>query len=174
MEFLVLWLIFGFVAAVVANSRGANGCAAFAIGVLLGPLGIVIAFVMKPQNAVPVAVGGVLPMPPAATRLCPFCQSNIPGNASVCRYCQRESTPSRGVPPTCPSGRPHQWEPSARFPNYFGCPRCGAYERSPSGDVPLCTSGGQHNWKPSELRLGSWGCTRCGIYMEAPQQALGT
>lgn len=45
MGLLFLWLMFGVVSAVVAQNKGRNGCGWFAIGVLLGPFGFILALV---------------------------------------------------------------------------------------------------------------------------------
>lgn len=48
-----VWLLFGIAALVVANSRGLKGPSWFLLGLLLGPLGLLLAFTSKP--AAPVA-----------------------------------------------------------------------------------------------------------------------
>ena len=67
MEFLVIWLIFGVCAAVVASNRGASGCLWFGVGVLLGPIGFALAFTTGAK--------------------CPKCASRISENAKVCPNC---------------------------------------------------------------------------------------
>lgn len=47
MEFLLLWLLFGIVSAVVATNKGRSGCGWFALGVLLGPFGFILALVVS-------------------------------------------------------------------------------------------------------------------------------
>jgi hypothetical protein len=77
---VIIWLICGIGAAVIASNRGANGCVWFAFGVLLGPIGVACAFLNK------------LP-------LCPFCKTGIPKGAVKCRHCQS------AIPPVIPSSR---------------------------------------------------------------------
>ena len=67
MEFLIIWLLFGISAAVVASNRGANGCLWFGIGVLLGPIGFALAFTTGTK--------------------CPKCASRISEAAKVCPNC---------------------------------------------------------------------------------------
>jgi len=43
MEILLIWLLFGIVSAVVASNKGRSGCGWFALGVLLGPFGFILA-----------------------------------------------------------------------------------------------------------------------------------
>lgn len=50
MVVVALWLLFGIAAAVVAQQRGVTGMVG--VGFLLGPLGLVLAFTAKPQQAV--------------------------------------------------------------------------------------------------------------------------
>lgn len=52
MTLIVIWLLFGIVSAVVASGRGGNGCLYFGLGVLLGPFGLILAFVVKPPRRV--------------------------------------------------------------------------------------------------------------------------
>jgi hypothetical protein len=65
---IVFWFICAFVAAAVASSKGANAGLGFLAGLLLGPLGIVLAFVM----------GG---------KKCPECRGNIIPGATRCKNC---------------------------------------------------------------------------------------
>jgi len=66
-EFLVIWLLFGICAAIVASNRGANGCLWFGLGVLLGPIGFALAFTTGAK--------------------CPKCASRISEDAKVCPKC---------------------------------------------------------------------------------------
>lgn len=141
MEILVFWLICGFVSLAVASSRGASGCAAFAWGILLGPFGIIIAFVL-PSNR-PVAPALVQPagseMEKGNQRICPHCRSYIPALATVCRYCQRESEASsrehsNGVEVPALVGcsnDAHKWTNSGRSDARWTCSKCGAHSNWP-------------------------------------------
>lgn len=68
---IAFWLVCGIVGAVVGEKKGAAG-AGFALGALLGPLGLVIVFVMAGNR-----------------RQCPFCRELIDPGATVCPHCQR-------------------------------------------------------------------------------------
>jgi len=125
----VIWLVCGFIASSIASSRGANSCVGFICGFIFGPLGIVIALLM---NGAPVAVAGVgigaaHSLPPGIGRECPYCRTQIPAAASVCRFCQRESAVGLPPPALCRNGLNHSWEKSRKFPGFFGCRRCMAY-----------------------------------------------
>ena len=41
MELLFVWILFGFICWIVANTKGRNGLGWFMIGVLLGPIGLI-------------------------------------------------------------------------------------------------------------------------------------
>ena len=43
--FPLIWLMCGILAMVLGNARGGSGCAWFLIGVILGPLGVLMAFI---------------------------------------------------------------------------------------------------------------------------------
>lgn len=47
--FLVIWLAFGVIGAMIMSGRGRSGCGGFALGVLLGPIGLIIALLIRPS-----------------------------------------------------------------------------------------------------------------------------
>jgi hypothetical protein len=72
MDYVVIWLVCGFIAAMVGSRKGAGGTG-FCLGILLGPLGILIAVFMK-----------------GSRRQCVYCKELIHPKATVCPHCQRE------------------------------------------------------------------------------------
>ena len=76
MEWLVLWLIFGITSAVIANSKGRSGCGWFALGILFGPFGLIVAFLPDTEKA-------------GTTKKCPDCAEIIKAEARVCKHCGR-------------------------------------------------------------------------------------
>lgn len=70
MEFVIIWILFGAISAIIASSRGASGCGYFALGVILGPFGIIFALM--------------------SGKKCPYCASTISRKAVVCPKCQKD------------------------------------------------------------------------------------
>jgi hypothetical protein len=70
MEIVFIWLACGFIGALIGTSRGGGGCAWFAVGFILGPLGILLALFEGKR--------------------CPHCQKKISSKATKCPFCQSE------------------------------------------------------------------------------------
>ena len=66
------WLALGIAAAIVGSRKGI-GCLGLILGVVLGPVGLVIVLVMKGNR-----------------KQCPYCMEYIHKDASVCPKCQRK------------------------------------------------------------------------------------
>ena len=85
MEMIVLWwVIFGIAAGIVTAAKSQNALgfiAGFLLGVLLGPIGLLISFFIKPSK------GKLM----KGKRECPYCKEAINAQATVCPHCQRES-----------------------------------------------------------------------------------
>ena len=48
--FIVIWLAFGVLGAMIMSGKDRTGCGGFALGVLLGPIGLIIALLIRPSE----------------------------------------------------------------------------------------------------------------------------
>lgn len=89
MLYISLWLIFGLLAAVVYKNKGRNPVGAFIVGLLLGPIGVLLAMLSstnpKGIEARQLANG--------ASKKCPSCAEVIKIDAQVCKHCGHKFTP---------------------------------------------------------------------------------
>lgn len=82
MEYLLLWIGCGIVSAMIANSKGNSGCGWFAIGVLLGPIGLLMAFFTSDNELEKNFRKG-------NTKKCPYCAEFVKEEARICKHCGR-------------------------------------------------------------------------------------
>ena len=86
---LIIWLLFGVAGGIVMSNKGRSGCGGFALGFLLGPIGLIIALVMQTDHREmekrTLGQGGM--------RKCPHCAELIKAEARKCRFCGSEVPP---------------------------------------------------------------------------------
>ena len=83
---LIIWLLFGVAAGMVLSNKGRSGCGGFALGFLLGPIGLIIALVMQPDTQ----EMEQRTLSQGEMRKCPECAELIRREARKCRFCGSE------------------------------------------------------------------------------------
>jgi hypothetical protein len=99
---LIVWLIFGIAAALLAHERNGQAAGGFMLGVLLGPIGLlIVAAVARPQPET------LPPLKTPNTRPCPSCAAAIPALARSCQFCRAHTgfpmAPRATATPTPPA-----------------------------------------------------------------------
>jgi len=88
---ILLWIVLSVVAGYVAEGKGRNGLGVTFLSFALSPvIGLAVAYCLTPNDAqiakAQVAAG--------RGKLCPFCSELIKPDATVCRFCGRELSPT--------------------------------------------------------------------------------
>lgn len=92
---VLIWIVCGLGAGMIASSRGRGGCAWFIIGFLLGPIGLGLAFLIPNdgQSSAHPSRADRAALQAGKARKCPSCLSIVPNEASKCRYSASDLPP---------------------------------------------------------------------------------
>lgn len=87
----IIWFMCGMIGAAIMSARSHSSATGFVLGVIFGPLGVLIASVLALQPAQ--AANTAEMMGQQDRRPCPHCAEMIMRDAKVCRFCGREVEP---------------------------------------------------------------------------------
>ena len=97
MGFVILWVVMGFIVAMIARGKGRSAPLWFIYGALVWPIALVHALLIKADTGTIAPAPAVRPTPPghplSAERLCPHCAETVKHDAKICRFCQRDLPP---------------------------------------------------------------------------------
>jgi len=81
--YLIIWIAFGIVGGLIAESKGNSSFWGFILGVLLGPIGLLISLFTSENEEMKEKRKG-------NTLKCPYCANYIKKEATVCKHCGRK------------------------------------------------------------------------------------
>lgn len=84
--YFIIWFFCGVIAAVCASNKGRNAGAWFAIGVLLGPIGVVLSLVISKDDEIVEQKS----IKSGESKKCKYCAELIKRDAVICKHCSRD------------------------------------------------------------------------------------
>ena len=88
---IIVWLLFGITAMIIARHKGRSGCVWFLIAGLLGPFALIVAF-LPSSDQIDIKQASDKGIS-KNHRKCPLCAEIIKKEANVCRYCGNKISP---------------------------------------------------------------------------------
>ncbi len=90
---MVIWLFCGVISAMVASSKGRSGCSWLALGVVLGPIGMIASFIVPNPELARVQEARVSGSSKGFKK-CPSCAEVVRSEAIKCRFCGTDFLPA--------------------------------------------------------------------------------
>src|ERR1035441_10374333 len=106
---VLLWVVCGVAAGVIASGRNASECLWFGLGVLLGPIGLALSFTA------------------GSGRKCPQCQSSVHEDATKCPKCQSPLSAAVAGAQDPATGAPVarlEYDYTGKAEQKYRCPKC--------------------------------------------------
>jgi RNA polymerase subunit RPABC4/transcription elongation factor Spt4 len=150
---VLLWVICGIAAGMIATGRNANGCLWFGLGILLGPIGLALSFMA------------------GSNRKCPHCQANVHQQATKCPKCQSALSVADAQTQGSPVGAL-----TASTEEKFRCPKCKTPVEKDAERCPGCGGlfiAGLTKKCPEcaeSVKMDARKCRFCGFRFEAEKE----
>lgn len=84
MIYIITWLVCGFICSMIAGAKGRGAGTFFVLGVLFGPLGVVLCAVV-PRNDRAIEQDAVKS---GDMKKCPHCAEVVKAEANICKHCR--------------------------------------------------------------------------------------